>query len=325
MWQGGDINQMTNVAIIGCGKIANSHIQALKNMENVRIVAVCDINEEKSHSLAGKCGANAYTSYAELLDSEEIKLAIICLPPAFHLECTELCALKGVNVFVEKPMAITAGDCEKMIEVCKNNGVMLWVGHMQRYSPENRIAKELIDSGKYGKLLAISEVRTCAYPSPASPAWLMDRKISGGGIMYNFGAHTLDMIKFISGSKVLRAESSISFSEWDSEEAASGFLKLENGIAATFNLMGRCSVNRYEIVIYLSDGEIRIKPRESIMVCGRDGVFKEIHNTGCESWQYLQLCDVIASLGDGIAKVNGEYGLEIIEDIEKLYSSSGRK
>ena len=316
---------MTRIAIIGCGKIANAHINALAGIPDAEIAAVCDVSEAKRNEFAERTGANAYASYEEMLSLEEIKLAIICLPPAFHRECTEFCASKGVNVFVEKPMGISSDDCLKMIDACKKNGIMLWVGHMQRYSPENRIAKELIDSGEYGKLLAISEVRTCSYPSPASPAWLMDRKISGGGIMYNFGAHTLDMVKFISGSKVLEAESNISFSKWDSEEAASGFLKLENGVAVTFNLMGRCSVNRYEIVLYLSEGEIRIKPRESISVCGRDGVFKEIKNTETESWQYLQLCDVLASLESGDANVSGEYGLEIIGDIEKLYSSAGRK
>ena len=315
---------MTKIGIIGCGKIANSHINALLQMSDVKISAVCDVNKARCDEFAKKADATPYTSYEKMLDTEDLQLAIICLPPAFHLECTELCALKGVNVFVEKPMAITTNDCEKMIDICNKNGVMLWVGHMQRYSPENWIAKELIDSGKYGKLLAISEVRTCAYPGPASPAWLMDRKISGGGIMYNFGAHTLDMVKYLSGSKVVEAESSISFSNWDSEDAASGFLKLQNGVAVTF--MGRCNVNRYEIVLYLSDGEIRIKPRKSIVACGRDGVFAKIPN-GADNeynWQYLQLRDVMDSLKSGVAKVDGEYGLEVIRSIEKLYSSSGR-
>ena len=79
--------------------------------------------------------------------------------------------------------------------------------------------------------------------------------------------------------------------------------------------------------MYLSGGEIRIKPRESIIACGRDGVFAKIPNDidSGFSWQFLQLRDVIDSLESGVAKVNGEYGLEIIGSIEKLYSSSGRK
>ncbi|MBQ9986491.1 MAG: Gfo/Idh/MocA family oxidoreductase [Oscillospiraceae bacterium] len=322
---------MTNVAIIGCGKIANSHVQALAQMEDVRIAAVCDLNEVKCRQLAKKVGAEAYTSYEEMLESERLQLAIICLPPAFHGECARYCAGKGVNIFLEKPMGVDAADCRSIIDACKANGVMLWVGHMQRYSMENRIARELVESGEYGRLLAINEVRTCGYPGPNSPEWLMKREISGGGIMYNFGAHTLDMIKYISGSRVVLAESSVNFSSGDSENVAIGFLKLENGVSATFNLVGSCSVNRYEIVLYLTEGEIRIKPRRSIVACGRDGVFQKIADaedaeaSRDKNWQYLQLRDVIDSLKTGEAKVTGEYGLEIIENIESLYASAGRK
>lgn len=316
---------MTKIGIIGCGKIANAHIRALAEMPDVKIAAVCDLDEEKRCRLAQETGAIAYASYEEMLEKESIELVIICLPPALHEVCAKYCAKKGVNIFLEKPMGVSADDCIAMTEACKESGVMLWIGHMQRYSHENRIAKELITSGKYGKLISISEVRTCAYPGPASPKWLMKRDISGGGILFNFGAHTLDMIKYLSDSEIEKAECSISFSEWDSENGASGFLKLRSGVSATFNLIGSCSVNRYEIVIYLSEGEIRINPRSSITACGRDGIFSEITGEESRSWQYLQLRDVIESLKTGKAKVDGEYGLEIIKGIEMLYASAGRK
>lgn len=322
---------MVNVGIIGCGKIANSHAQVLMQMPNVKVTAVCDISGTKSRQLAKKIGANSYESFQEMIRVENPQLVIICLPPALHGKCARYCANKGVNIFLEKPMGIDADDCKSIIAECKKCGVMLWIGHMQRYSRENQIAKELIDSGEYGELIAISEIRSCAYPGPASPAWLMDRKISGGGIMYNFGAHTLDMIKYISGSHVVCAESSVNFADGDSEDAATGFLKLQNGVVATFNLMGRCAVNRYEIVLYLTGGEIRIKPRKSVVACGRDGVFKKIADAEDvqekrnETWQHLQLSDVIAALETGEVKVSGEYGLEIIECIESLYASAGRK
>lgn len=323
---------MINVGIIGCGKMASAHINVLQQFDDVKITAVCDIDEAKRLATAETAGANAYADYAEMLEQEELSLVVICLPPAMHGDCVRYCAGKGVNIFIEKPMGIDTADCRLMIEACKENGVKLFVGHMQRYLRENQIAKALVESGKYGKLVAIHEVRQCQYPNPvSSPKWLMDRSVSGGGMMYNLGAHTIDMAQYISGSCVDIAECGVNFMEAGTENMAVGFLKLENGVAVTFNLIGSCSVSRYEKTLYLTDGEIRINPHLEVSVCGRDGVFETIADNAViyangdkDSWQYLQFCDVLAALKNGDVKVSGEYGLGIIETMEKLYKSAGR-
>lgn len=316
---------MVNVGIIGCGKIATAHICALLEIPEAKISAVCDVDEERCRKFAEKACANAYTSYEEMTEKENLGLVIICLPPAFHGACVRYCAEKKIDVFVEKPMGLDVSDCRSMVEACEKNGVMLWVGHMQRYSAENVIAKELIESGKYGKLISVNEIRSCRYPGPVSPKWLMNKAVSGGGILYNFGAHTLDMVKYITDSRVVDAQCNVSLHEEGTENAASGMLKLENGVSLTFNLMGNCDANRYEITLYLTKGEIRIIPRQSISVCGDDGMFEEIPDADEErkSWQYLQLCDVIKATENKEVKVGGEYGLGIIQDLEMLYKSAG--
>ncbi len=320
---------MVNVGIIGCGKIAGSHITALLKIEDARISAVCDVDEGKCRSFAKKYGVNAYFSYEEMAEKENLELVIICLPPAFHGDCVRFCAEKGINVFVEKPMGLNDSDCRSMIDACAKNEVMLWVGHMQCYSRENVIAKKLVNSGKYGELVSISEIRSCSYPSPASPKWLMNKKIAGGGILYNFGAHTLDMVKYITESEVASCNCNVSLHQEGTENVAVGMLKLENGVTVTFNLVGSCNVNRYEIILYLTKGEIRIKPRQNISVCGQDGVFEKIsdanEDNGSLPWQYLQLYDVISAVKTKKAKVDGEYGLGIIRNLEDLYSSAGVK
>lgn len=323
---------MINIGIIGCGKMAGAHINALLHFDDAKITAVCDVDEVKRLAAAETADANAYADYAEMLQKEELSLVIICLPPAMHGDCVRYCAGKGVNVFIEKPMGIDSADCRSMIDACKENGVMLFVGHMQRYSRENQIAKTLVESGKYGRLIAIHEIRSSQYPNPVnSPKWLMDRSVSGGGMMYNLGAHTIDMAQYISESYVSLAECSASFTETGSENMASGFLKLENGVAVTFNLIGSCNIKRYEITLYLTEGEIRINPSLTVSACGKDGVFETVAswettyaNGMKDTWHYLQFCDVLAALKSGDVKVSGEYGLGIIETMERLYKSAGR-
>lgn len=321
---------MINVAIIGCGKMAGAHIKALMHFPEIKISAVCDVDEDKRNTTAAEIGAKAYASYTDI--KEELQLVIICLPPAFHGECVEYFAEKGVNVFTEKPMGIDTAECRAMIDSCKKNNVKLFVGHMQRYSKENQIAKALVESGEYGKLVAIHEVRQILYPNPvSSPKWIMDKGISGGGMMYNLGAHTIDMAQYIGDSSVKTAECGANFTESGSENMASGSLKLENGVAVTFNLIGSCNVNRYEITLYLTEGEIRINPSLTVSACGKDGVFKTVANWETtyaegmkDTWHYLQFCDVLAALKSGDVKVSGEYGLGIIGTMERLYKSAGR-
>ena len=321
---------MINVGIIGCGKMANAHAFELQRIPDAKISAVCDLDEAKRNEFSEKTGARAYADYKEMLQTEDLQLVIICLPPALHGACTRCCAEAGVNVFLEKPMGIDSEDCKSMIEACRKNDVMLWVGHMQRYSLENRIVKKLIDSGKYGKLISINEIRSCKYPADTSPKWLMDPKIAGGGMMYNLGAHTLDMAQYLGGSKICLTECSANFLEGGAENMASGFLKLENGVAVTFNLVGSCKVRRYVIELYLTEGQIRIVPWEKVEACGADGQFEIIEETAQlyaerkEGWQYYQLCDVISATKDKKPLVSGEYGLGIIESIESLYRSAGR-
>ena len=322
---------MVNIGIIGCGKMAGAHIDALACIPSARIAAVCDVDEEKCRQFSEKSGAKAYTSYEEMTEKEDLQLVMICLPPGLHGDCACHCAGKGINIFLEKPMGVSSAECRKMIEACKKNGVMLWVGHMQRYSIENRIAKELIDSGEYGSLVSINEIRCCEYPKETSPKWIMDKKIAGGGMLFNLGAHTIDMAQFLGDSPVGLAECSMNFLACGMENMASGFLKLKNGTGVTFNLNGSCKGRRYEIDIYLTDGQLRIYPWERVEACGKDGAFRTVADTKAlyeeqkNGWQYHQLCDVIEGVEHREAAVSGEYGLGIIECIEALYRSAGRE
>ncbi len=322
---------MVKIGIIGCGKMANAHAFEIMRISDACISAVCDLDEVKRTEFAEKYGAKPYADYTEMTKSVNLDLVMICLPPALHGDCVRHCAQMGINVFIEKPMGIDASDCRSMIDECRKNNVMLWVGHMQKYSVENRIAKELIESGKYGKLVAINEIRSCKYPADTSPKWLMDRKIAGGGMMYNLGAHTLDMAQYLGDSKIRLSECSANFVDGEAENMASGFLKLENDVAVTFNLLGSCKVRRYRIELYLTEGQIFITPWEKVEACGVDGEIKLIKETSQlyadrkEAWQYHQLCDIISAVRNGEKVNSGEYGLGIIECLEKLYKSAGRK
>ncbi len=172
----------------------------------------------------------------------EIDFAIITLPHALHGEATCYCAERGVNVFLEKPMGISREDCRNMIDCCKKNNVMLWVGHLQRYMPANVYAKKLIQSGELGELVSFHETRNLNYFSDDRPRWFLTKKISGGGIMMNLGAHCLDKMKYFTDSDIAEIHGNVHIREgYDCEDSGQAFVKMANGVTGTLNLIGHTS------------------------------------------------------------------------------------
>lgn len=317
---------MFRIGIIGCGKMAASHLKALAEMPDVSVTAVCDISPENREKAAAETGAKPYEQYEDMLKDGNLDLALITLPPALHKDCACKCAEYGINIFLEKPMAVNSQECAEIIAACEQHDVLLWVGHPQRYLPTNRLAKRLIDSGKYGKLMSIHETRNSGYPGKSTLKWLMSKKIAGGGIMFNLGAHTIDMARFLSGSEVDMVQGRLVYHGNEVEDGAFGNLVMKNGVTVNFQLSGRTSAYKYEIILYLSEGEIRITPFSHVDACGKDGVFETIpynEEESAHSHLYVQLRDVIAAVQNKQEPlVSGAYGLAGIETYEKLSAVS---
>ena len=312
---------MIKVGLIGCGKISADHISSFEKLEDAKIVAACDLNEENLSVVVEKTGAKAYTDYKEMLEVEELDLAVITLPHFLHCEATCTAAEHGVNVFLEKPMGMNVSECEKMIDVCEKNSVMLWVGDPQRYHGGNIVAKELINPGEYGSLIAISETRCTNYFADWRPKWFLNKKTSGGGILMNLGAHTIDRIKYLTDSNICDVRGKIHIRDgYDVEDTAQVFGVTESGVSVTMNLAGNAESGHYATYLYLTGGEIRITSYCSrVSACKADGAFKDI-DVPKTPVMHAQLADVIHTLKSGRKPtVSGEYGKEIIRVIERVY------
>lgn len=314
---------MFKIGLIGCGKISAGHVNAFETIDDAKIIAACDLLEENLNAVCEKTGARAYYDYKEMVGKEEPDLVVINLPHGLHCEATCFCAEQGVDVFLEKPMGISSDDCRKMIDVCKKNGVMLWVGHLQRYMPANKFAKELIDSGELGTLVGFSEVRNGEYFTPNRPKWFGVKSMSGGGIAINLGAHCLDKLKFFSDSEIEDICGSIHIHDGlDCEDSVQAFVKMKNGVVGTMNLIGYTTQNVYETVLYLTNGEIKMRLEDDNCVYyAKKGEEFSVHILDEVPGMTYQMQDVVRVLREGKREpvVGGEYGLDVVHAIKKLY------
>lgn len=312
---------MINVAVVGTGIIGREHLKALKRSKKFSLVAVCDKNEERAKDFGKEYGVPYFTDYKEIPSKTASEAVIINLPHGLHLESTLFFLESGIDVFLEKPMANSTEECEIMRETEKRSGKHLAIGHIQRFFSANRFIKEYIDSGKLGKLFAINELRSINYFTPDRPAWFFNKKIAGGGIVMNYGAHALDKFLYVTGEKILDVSSSCgNLLEGHSVEGHSQFfVKMSGGISATVTFSGYSSVG-YETMYVGTRGALK-HIGGKVYLC-EDGEWRELFGE-IDTDYILREIEEFARLVDGEENEmpNAEYGTEIISAIEKIYSN----
>ena len=189
------------VGVIGCGGISRVHIDALMEMPNARIVAVCDIRPDRLQAAAEKTGAEPMTDWKALVDREDIDIVHILTPHYLHAPMAIYALRAGKHVLTEKPMATTVDDALSMIREADCAKGTLNVIFQNRYNPSTVELKRRIDSGETGRLLcaraSICWHRTAPYYTESG--WRGTFATEGGGALINQSIHTLDLMSYLGG------------------------------------------------------------------------------------------------------------------------------
>ena len=188
------------VGIIGCGGIGqNKHMPSLHKIENVEIVAFCDLVLERAQMCKEKFGtpdALVCTDYKELLAVEDIEVVHVLTPNREHAQITVDALYAGKHVMCEKPMAKTAEGAKQMCEAAKATGKKLAIGYQHRMKPQARTAKDYIDSGALGE---IYYANCYAIRRRGTPNWgvFLDAEAQGGGPIIDIATHSLDLTLYL--------------------------------------------------------------------------------------------------------------------------------
>jgi len=139
------------VGIIGCGGISPLHLRVYKNLKNVEVVGLCDLNLKRARNLAAMFQiTKTFGDYWDMFEKEDLDLVDVCTPVSTHARIVCDVAKASVPaIFVEKPMALDVSECEKMMKEVKKHGSKLCVGHNQIFSPHIQKAKSMVDSGAF--------------------------------------------------------------------------------------------------------------------------------------------------------------------------------
>jgi predicted dehydrogenase len=195
---------MVRVGLAGLGFMGGTHAQCHAAIPKAKLAAVCDPEKDRRTKFADLYGATPYASLEEMLASD-IDMVDICMPTYLHREAVEAVAAAKKHLLCEKPMSLTAADCDAMMAAVKRAGVEFMVAHVIRFWPEYVVIKQILDSGKLGKIKWMSATRMSPPPTWSWREWLFDPKLSGGAVL-DLHIHDLDFLAWILGKpKVVSA------------------------------------------------------------------------------------------------------------------------
>ena len=188
------------VAVIGCGKIATSHLKGVAAKPECELYAVCDnATDNRLQERKDEYGAKiAVKDYKELLGDPNIDFVIITVPDNSHMEIACAFMRDGKDVLLEKPMALTVPECEEMLKVEKETGKRLMVGQVVRYNTKFAYAKKLVDEGAIGELAFVESEYAHDYSvARGYNDWRVTPEREG---MIGGGCHAVDLLRWIAGN-----------------------------------------------------------------------------------------------------------------------------
>lgn len=221
-----------NFGIIGCGRIAYKHAEAIKKNEKANLLCVCDITEERAVKYKNKYDIEFHCiDYHEMLEQPGLDVVNICTPSGTHAEIGIAAAKAGKHVIVEKPMALSLNDANDMIQACDENGIKLAVCFQNRFNPPVQKLRHALEVGRFGKLTHASAVVRWFRPqdyydqAPWRGTWAMD-----GGCLMNQSIHNIDLLQWMMGPvESIFGYTATNLRKIEAEDVGVAVLKFKNG------------------------------------------------------------------------------------------------
>jgi len=220
------------IALIGAGYIADFHARGLQSIPNVEIIAVVAKELQEAKDFAVKYNIKeTYTDIKPVLDNETIDAVIIGTPNQFHAPYAIEFLKSGKDVFLEKPMGISAAEGRQINDAAKKYGQLVMVGHMWRFDVDTNYLKDYVESGKLGKVFKTKGYGVHENWGPAG--WFTIKKLAGGGALADMGVHAIDTIRYIIGDpKPVKVYARISthFGDYDVDDTGIIVITWDNGV-----------------------------------------------------------------------------------------------
>lgn len=189
---------MIKVGLVGYGFMGHMHAQCYEATGRAQIVAVADVEPERRREAKEKLRCATFTSLSEMMNAVDMDMVDICTSTDLHEDMVVAAAKARKHILCEKPMSLTVESCNRMIRAVLKAGVEMMVAHVIRFWPEYQVIKDIVDSGRFGRVEWLSACRLSPPPTWAWQGWLLDPARSGGAVL-DLHIHDLDYVAWLIG------------------------------------------------------------------------------------------------------------------------------
>ncbi|MGI8913888.1 MAG: Gfo/Idh/MocA family protein [Chloroflexota bacterium] len=230
------------LGVVGAGRVSADHAKAAQQLDGVALRAVAEVDETRRLTFAQRFACAGEASLDALLRRDDIDLVVLALPHRLHAEAAIQALQAGKHVLVEKPMAMSVEECDSMLDAAQRAGRLLAVGLTHHFHPVPAAARDLIRSGRLGRLAWATETQYSQRRLGSNPVWLFDRAEGGGQLLAN-GVHFLDRLMMLAGSRIVAVKALVGsfFNAYPSDDGTLAYFQFANGAAGTLALTGHFS------------------------------------------------------------------------------------
>ena len=291
-------------ALIGCGRVAPNHLKAAKD-NGFEIAAVCDIRDDHIDDMFTRSVLTAqesaairrYADYRDMMDAEKPELVSIALPSLLHAEAALEAIGRGINVIIEKPMAMSMADADKIVEAADRTGVTVSACHQNRFNKAVQEMRAALENGRFGRLshgaVTVRWSRDRAYYAQAD--W-RGKWASDGGALMNQCIHGIDLLRWMCGDELVKVYGATrrAFHDYiEAEDVGTAVLEFAGGAVATV-----------EGTVNLADDDLE----EHLSLFGENGSVK-LGGTSANAIEYWHFQDAPDESKDGFhEKTRNVYG-----------------
>jgi predicted dehydrogenase len=325
--------------LIGCGSVADFHIEAIRELDRARLTYVASRNGAKARSVAEREGCAWTEDYRELLASPDVDIVCVTTSSGSHARIGMDAVRAGKHLVVEKPIAMNSRDAAELIRAAKDSGVLLSVISQRRFEPQHLAVKRLLEQGELGKLLLV-EVSLPFYRSQSyydSADW-RGTLAEDGGVLMNQGIHSLDLMLWFAGDiRSVFGTTATQTHRMEAEDLGLAIVRFTGGAFGT--IMASTSIRPgfpAALNLYGERGAIKLEGSSIVHwsvpgICQPD-VAPPASYGGVSDPRSIpsvyhreQLADVIRAIETGGEPlVTGEDGKRAVELVEAIYESASR-
>lgn len=262
------------IGVVGCGFFGRQLARALARTPNARLIAVTDVLNTSAEALAVDLGCAVDADVSVLASRAEVDVVVVATPNHTHVEPALVAIHAGKGLFVEKPMALSSADCERVLAAAKQAGDRLLIGHIMRLFPAVAEMRRAIAAGDIGAPIMARATRCRWANSTGAPAnwWKFDQKRSGGELLHEI--HELDLLCWLLGDveSVYAQAANLAHPELgENDDVIQISLRFATGALATLELGTAYHAPQWECLIGGTDGALALGLRGATLTTYRTG------------------------------------------------------